>query len=449
MLQQVSPQPSRPFEVTNRMVMLIAVPMTLAAVTTPLLGLVDMGVVGQFGKAELIGGLAIGALVFDFLFSLFGFLRTGTTGLVAQALGRGDELEEQTIFWRSAIIALIGGVAMIVTLPLILSAAIGYMQATEETNQAMATYVTIRMFAAPFSLMNYTILGLILGRGQGVLGLKLQVLLNGINIIMSVLLGLKLGWGIEGVAWGTVCGEVVACFVGLAIVLRGFKLRPRPDLSLILDRQGLMRMFVVNRDLMIRSLLLLTAFAVFTRHGTELGSVTLAANSVLMNFFLIAGFFLDGMATAAEQIIGRAVGANYRPAFMRGVKLTFLWGLIMSATISLFLLLAGDIIIFTLSKAEDVYQEALIYLPWAACTALTGLLAFHMDGVFIGATWSRDMRNMMIVSLIMFFVTLYATKPVIGNHGLWLALNVFLSIRGFTMLAILPRKIKAQFSHTH
>lgn len=447
MLQQVSPKISRPFDVTNRMVMSIAVPMTLAAITTPLLGLVDMGVVGQFGKAELIGGLAIGALVFDFLFSIFSFLRTGTTGLVAQALGRADKIEEQAVFWRSAIIALAGGIAMIIALPLILSISIGFMQASAETNAVMITYVTIRMLAAPFSLMNYTVLGLILGRGQGVLGLILQVLLNSINITMSVFLGLKLEWGIEGVAWGTVCGEVIACFVGLAIILRGFNRQPKPELKRIIDRQGLLRMFAINRDLMIRSFLLLIAFAVFTRHGTELGSVTLAANSVLMNFFLIAGFFLDGMATAAEQIVGRAVGANYRPAFMRGVKLTFLWGLIMSAAVSLFILLVGDSIIFTLAKAEDVYQEALVYLPWAACTALTGLLAFHMDGVYVGATWSRDMRNMMFFSLIVFFATLYATKPVIGNHGLWLALNIFLSIRGVTLLALLPRKTKAQFDN--
>lgn len=435
----------RPFQVTHRMIVMIAVPMTLAAITTPLLGLVDMGVVGQFGDAELIGGLAIGALVFDFLLTIFSFLRTGTTGLVAQAMGREDPLEEQAIFWRAVLIAIVAGSLMILCLPLILTVTTDFMQASPATIAAMTTYVSIRMFSAPFALLNYSVLGLLLGRGEGMLGLGLQILLNGINISLSFYFGLVLDWGIAGVAWGTFIGEMVTALVGVTFIYVRSRRVAQPDFKRIFDSQALLHMVSVNRDILLRSFLLLTAFAFFTRASTEMGSVTLAANSVLLNFFLVIGFFLDGMAMAAEQITGRAVGAHYSPAFKRGAKLTFLWGMVMTAIVSSLLLLFGDKIIHLLSKSEDVYLMAVQYLPWAVLTGLTGVLAFHMDGVYIGATWSRDMRNMMFFSLIFFFAVLYVAKPAMGNHGLWLSLNLFLSIRGLTLLALLPVRYRSQF----
>lgn len=435
----------RPFDVTHRMIVMIAVPMTLAAITTPLLGLVDMGVVGQFGDAELIGGLAIGALVFDFLFTIFNFLRSGTTGLVAQAMGRGDRLEEQAIFWRAVMIAVLAGVVMVLCLPLILSATEAFMGPTPATMAAMTTYVSIRILSAPFALLNYSVLGLLLGRGEGFLGLALQLLLNGINIALSLYFGLVLEWGIAGVAWGTFIGEFVTAILGVGFVFLRARRGTQPDLKRILDGQALLQMVILNRDILLRSFLLLSAFAFFTRSSTEMGSVTLAANAVLLNFFLVVGFFLDGMATAAEQITGRAVGANYAPAFRKGAKMTFLWGMVMSVIVSSFLLVFGDKIIHILSKSEDVYFVAVQYLPWAVLTGLTGVLAFHMDGVFIGATWSRDMRNMMFLSLLFFFAVLYVAKPAMGNHGLWLALNLFLSIRGVSLLAMLPKRYRSHF----
>ncbi|KXF78673.1 MATE family efflux transporter [Paramesorhizobium deserti] len=436
----------RPFDVTHRMVMAIAIPMTLAAVTTPLLGVVDTAVIGQYGRAELIGGLAIGALVFDFLLSTFNFLRSGTTGLVAQAMGRGDLKEEQAVFWRAFIIAVATGLLMLLCLPLVVKGAIWFMDPEPAIAEAMTTYVVIRMVSAPVALINYAILGLVLGRGEGVLGLALQFLLNGINIAMSITLGLLLGWGVAGVAWGTVTGETIAALVGMVIVIRKFRTAPLPGRGRIFDTAGMIRMFAVNRDIMIRSILLLTAFSFFTRASAELGPVVLAANAVLMNFFLVAGFFLDGIAAAAEQISGRAVGARYRPAFMRGAKLTFLWGVLLAACVALFFTVLGNPIVRLMTNAADVREVAAAYLPWAALTALTGLLAFHMDGVYIGATWSRDMRNMMVLSLIAFFAVLYAVKPM-DNHGLWLAINFFLSIRGVTLLAMLPRRLRTEFGY--
>ena len=205
----MQPQPTRrPFAVTNRSVLAIAVPMTLAYLTTPLLGLVDTAVVGQFGDAALLGGLAAGALVFDVVFTTFNFLRSGTTGLVAQAFGRGDAAEEQAVFWRAVLIAVVAGIVLAVACAADRHrAARWFIGAEPRVSEAMGVYIRIRLLAAPFSLINYAILGYVLGRGEGGLGLLLQLVLNGINIVLCILLGLKLGWGVAGVAWATVTGE--------------------------------------------------------------------------------------------------------------------------------------------------------------------------------------------------------------------------------------------------
>ncbi len=436
---------TRAFAVTTRSVLAIAVPMTLAYLTTPLLGLVDTAVIGQFGDAALLGGLAAGALVFDVVFTTFNFLRSGTTGLVAQAFGRGDILEEQAVFWRAVMLACIIGIALVALAPLISLGGQWFMDAERSVNDAMDVYIRIRLLGAPFSLVNYAILGYVLGRGEGRLGLLLQLVLNGVNIGLSILLGLELGWGVSGVAWGTVGGEFCATLVGLAIVIRRFGQMPRLPRDRLFDLGAFLRMMALNHDIMIRSFSLLAAFALFTRQGAQFGTVTLAANAVLMNFFMASSFFLDGFATAAEQLAGRAVGANAKAAFRRAVSLTLFWGFSLAATATLAVLLFGDRLIDLITTATDVRAIAAGYLPWAAFTALSGVLAFEMDGVFIGATWSRDMRNMMVLSLACFLVVLYAAKPIMGNHGLWLALNLFLSMRGATLLAMLPRRYRMEF----
>lgn len=430
---------------THRSVLAIAVPMTLAYMTTPLLGLVDTAVVGQFGSAALLGGLAIGALVFDVVFTTFNFVRSGTTGLVAQAYGRSEEAEEQAVFWRAFAIAVVAGVGLAALAPLLVAGGKWFMGAGPDVNDAMATYVRIRLLSAPFSLINYAILGYVLGRGEGGLGLLLQLVLNGINMVLSVVLGLHLGWGVAGVAWGTFGGELAATLLGLAILLRRFSRAPALDRARLFDRRAFVSMIALNRDIMIRSFVLLAAFALFTRQGAQFGTLTLAANAVLMNFFMVAGFFLDGFATAAEQLAGRAVGAHYVEGFRRAVRLTMLWGFALAALVCLATLAFGTQLIAVITTAEDVRASAAAYLPWAALTALSGVLAFQMDGVFIGATWSRDMRNMMLLSFMVFCAALYSLGPLFGNAGLWAALHVFLICRGISLYATSRVRLKTAF----
>lgn len=422
----------RAFSVTNRDIFVIAIPMTLAFLSTPLVGLVDTAIIGQLGSAALVGGIAVGAMIFDILFTTFNFLRSGTTGLAAQALGRGDRPERDAVLWRALSVALVSGLVIVVLQGLLLWTALALLSASSEVEAATADYYAIRVLAAPATLANYAILGWFLGLGRAGTGLALQLLLNGINVAVSMYLVLSLNWGIEGAAWGTTIAETATALAGLALAAA----RQRgavPARATIFQRRRFMAMMSLNRDIMIRSFALLFAFSFFTAMGAKAGDVVLAANAVLMHFFLVGGYFLDGLATAAEQLAGRAVGARWRPAFDAAVRLTVAWGLGLAAALAAVLWLVGETIVGLMVAAPEVRETAAIYLPWAAATPLFGVLAFQMDGVFIGATWSRDMRNMMLLSLAVYLVAWWLLTPVYGNHGLWAALAIFLLVRGVSL----------------
>jgi MATE family multidrug resistance protein len=397
------------------------------------------------GRPNALAGLAIGAMLFDLILGSFNFLRASTTGLTAQAYGRHDRRAQQGVFWRAIISALGCGLLLLCLSPLLLAAGVMLMGPDGAVAEATSTYFSIRILAGPAALANYAILGFVLGRGQGTIGLLLQTIINGINIVLAILLGLWLDWGVAGVAWGTTAGETIGALAGLFIILRGFDSADRPSRNEILSRQRLAELFALNRDILIRTFVLLAAFTLMTRIGTGFGAVTLAANAVLMNFFLLSGYYLDGLANAAEQIIGRAVGARYRPAFDRGLKLTALWSFGLAGVISAFFLIAGPWLISALTTSPEVRQAALTYMPWAAITGLTGALAFVMDGVFIGATWSSDMRNRMLMSFAGYLAAVAIFVPLYGNHGLWLAMNGFLLFRGVFPAVLVARRADQTF----
>ncbi|QRM54138.1 MATE family efflux transporter [Sinorhizobium sp. BG8] len=418
------------FEVTHRLVLSIAIPMTLGFLTTPLLGLTDTAVAGRLGSADALAGLAVGAVLFDLILGSFNFLRASTTGLVAQSFGRGDRAEEYAVLWRSLAIAIACGLVIALAAPLLLAAGLALMSPPASVGAVTSEYFSIRILAAPMALSNYALLGFVLGRGQGVTGLFLQAIINGVNIVLSILLGLGLGWGVAGIAWGTVAGEAAGTIFGLCLVVMRARGASRPSFAHVFALERLKALFSLNRDIMIRTFVLLAAFTLMTRIGTSFGPVALAANAVLMNIFLVAGYYLDGLANAAEQLVGRAFGAAWRPAFDRAVKLTFLWSIGLGALTTLLFLVFGETVIGWLTTTQSVRDEAAIYLPWAALTATTGALAFQMDGVFIGATWSSAMRNMMLAAFAGYLAALAIFVPLLGNHGLWLSLNVFLALRG-------------------
>ncbi|MBL6430754.1 MAG: MATE family efflux transporter [Alphaproteobacteria bacterium] len=438
----------RPFEVTNRTVFAIAVPMTLAYLSTPLLGLVDTAVIGQLGDAALLGGIALGGILFDLVFASFNFLRSGTTGLTAQAVGAGDGKEERAVLFRAGLLALALGLCVVALQVPILSAGLWLMGGSEAVKAATASYFTVRTLSAPVALLNYAYLGWFIGRGQSMTALLLQTGLNGLNIALSVWFVLYLDWGVAGVAGATVLSELATALIGSVLAAHALRGRAWPSRARIFNMARFKRMVALNRDILVRSFALIFAFAFFTSRSAVQGDTILAANAILQKFFLISGYFLDGLATAAEQLAGKAVGARYRPAFDKAVRLSILWGFALALLAALIFMAGGQALIDFMTTAEDVRAVAATYLPWAAATPLLGVLAFQMDGVFIGATWSRDMRNMMLASLALFLAAYWVLFPLLGNHGLWLAFSLFIAARGLTLLAISRKRAAETFAET-
>lgn len=431
-------RPEAGFEVTHRMVLGLALPMTLGFLTIPLLGITDTAVAGRLGDPSVLAGLAIGAVLFDLIFGSFNFLRASTTALVAQAWGREDRAEQEAVFWRALATAICCGVVIVALSRPLLALGLAAMSPDATTAAATSHWFSIRVLSVPAGLANFAILGYLLGRGQARMGLFVQILINCTNIVLTVLLGLELGYGIAGIGWATVTAETIGAFAGLVIVLRSFIERRPFRTPGTFAAAKLRTLFALNADILIRTFVLIGAFFVLTRIGAGFGPVTLAANAVLMNFFMVGGFWLDGLANAAETIVGRSIGAGQRPSFERGVWLTGIWSAVLAGLTTLLFLAIGNPLIDFLTTVPDVRAVAYEHLPWAALTALSGFLAFHMDGVYIGATWSHAMRNRMLMAFAGYCLALAVLVPAFGNHGLWASLNVFLVLRGLLLLQRLP-----------
>jgi MATE family multidrug resistance protein len=432
-------------EVTHRRVLALAWPMTLSHVTTPLLGLVAATTIGRLGEAHLLGAVALGAVVFDFLFWTFGALRLATAGLTAQATGAGDLAEIDRTLARGLGVAVAVGVGLVGLQAPIAALAFPLVGASEAVTGALSTYFGLRIWAAPFTLMNYVMLGSALGRGRTDLGLLLQVGINLVNIALTLAFVTGFGLGVAGAALATVIAEAFGVALGFVVLGRLGSHPLRVPWAEIRERRAILRTLAVNRDIMIRTVALLVAFTVFSAQGARGGDVTLAANAVLHNIFLIGGYFLDGFATAGETLCGQAVGARNERAFRRSVTLALGWCLGFGLMISVVFLLLGTPFIDFVSTSEEVRRQAREFLPIAAFTPFIGAVAFTFDGVFIGATWTRAMRDLMLVSLALFLTALWLLKPY-GNWGLWIAMAAFLAARGVGQGILYPRLARGTFA---
>ncbi|MBG6145273.1 MAG: MATE family efflux transporter [Roseibium album] len=439
--------PSRlSFAVTHRSVLAIAIPMTLGYLSTPLLGVVDMAVIGRLGDAALLGGIALGGIIFDLVFTTFSFLRAGTTGLTAQAAGARNDEEIKATLLRALVIALVGGVLVIALQSPIRETGQWFLGGSADVRSVTARYFDIRVLSSPFLLANFAILGWFIGLGRAGTGLLLQLVLNGLNIVLSIWFVMGLGWSVEGVAAATVLSEAAATLLGLFLILTSVRRGTWPKPAIIFNRRLLLRMMALNRDILIRSFALLYAYAFFMARSADQGDTVLAANAVLEKFILVSGYFLDGLATAAEQLAGRAVGAKFRPAFDRTLKLTALWSFAMAGLLSAVFVIFGSALIDFMTTSDEVRALGNTYLIWAVLAPLLGVLAFQMDGIYIGATWSGTMRNMMLLSLAVYIAAYHVLFPLLGNHGLWLALSIFLGLRGVTLLAACRRRADKAFA---
>ena len=435
---------SPPTIVTHARVLAIALPMTLANVTTPLLGVVGTAAIGRLGEAHLLGAVAISSVVFDCMFWLFAFLRMGTVALTAQALGAGNRAEERATLLRALLVALAIGLALILLQVPLARIIYQLMGASADVTRAAETYFHVRIWSAPFALANYVMLGWFIGLARANIALALQVVINLINVALTALLVLHFDFGVTGAAFGAVVAEALGAAAGLVLALRVIG-TPLPDLARVLDRDRLIRLFVVNRDIFIRTAALIAAWGFFAAQGARQGDVVLAANSVLHNLVLVGAFFLDGFSSAAEQLCGRAIGARDAQAFRRSVRLAIGWGFGFGVATTLLILAFGPWLIDLMTASADVRLAARDYLAYAAFAAVIGVFAFAYDGIYIGATWTRDMRNLMLVTLALYLAAWWLMRP-LGNTGLWLAILVFFGARGTLQAARYPALVRATFS---
>jgi MATE family multidrug resistance protein len=431
--------------VTTAQVFAIAGPAMVANLTTPLIGIVSTIAIGRLGDATMLGGVAITSVIFDCLFWLFAFLRMSTLAFTAQSLGAGETQELLAHLVRGFVVAALIGTSLIVLQVPLAAVLLGAVGGSEGVTRAAKVYFSIRIWSAPLALANYVVLGWLIGQARASLALGVQIAINVINMAATALLVLVLDAGIAGAAIAAVVAEAAGLLLGILIARRLTYGKPAVPRAALLDRAKLMRMLTVNRDIMIRTAALISTFLFFTAQGARAGDVTLAGNAVLNNFLLISAFFLDGLANAAEQLCGRAYGARDRISFSSATRLVILWGfgfaLVLTATYALF----GPLLIDIMTASEDVRHSARDYLRFVVLAPILGIFAFAYDGIFIGATWARDMRNLMVLSLLIFLATWLGLRS-FGNAGLWGALLVHYAARGGLQALRYPALLKASFA---
>lgn len=419
---------------THARVLRIAAPIIVANVTVPLLGLVDTAVVGQLGLAAPIGAVGLGAVILASVYWIFGFLRMGTTGLTAQAQGAGDADETGAILKRGLLVAGAAGLALIALQLPLAWAAFRLAPASPEVEALTRSYLSIRIWGAPAIIATYALTGWLIALERSRAVLALQLVMNGLNIGLDLGFVIGLGWGVPGVAAATVIAEVAGAGYGLWLCRAALK----PTAARIFDALRLRRMASVNTDIMIRSVLLQGSFTAFVLLSAGQGDTLLAANQILLQFLALTSFLLDGFAFAAETLIGQAVGARRGGAFRRAVRLSALWSAAGALALTAGFALAGGAIIDAMTTAPEVRATARLFLFWAVLSPLFGVGSFLLDGIFIGATETRSMRNAMILSVAGYALTLWLLQP-LGNHGLWASMVVLQVLRAVTLGALYPR----------
>ena len=427
-----------PAPLTHRRVLKISLPIMLAAMTTPLIGVVDTGVVGQIPAAEPIAAVGVGAVILSAVYWIFGFLRMGTTGLTAQAAGQGDSAEVAALLTRGLMIGLAAGVMFILLQPLLYPLAFAVSPASPEVEAMARDYMQIRIWSAPAAIAIYGISGWLIAQERSRALLGLQLWMNGANMALDVVFVLGLGWGVSGVALASFLAEWSGLAMGLWMCRAAFRHPSWRDWARVFDRVRLKRMAVVNADIMIRSALLQAILVSFLLFGGRFGDATLAANQVLLQFLYVTGYALDGFAFAAEALVGQAFGAGAVDRVRRGAALTTLWATITAGLLSLLFWLFGPAFIDIVAKAPEVRALARDFLPWMIAAPVMQIGLTMLDGIFIGATRSADMRNMMVLAVICYLAAVWQLTPVLGNHGLWLALHVSFAARGLSLLARYP-----------
>ena len=425
----------------NREILQIALPSIVSNITVPLLGLIDVTIVGHLGAASYIGAIAVGGMLFNIIYWIFGFLRMGTGGMTSQAYGRKDEGEMMRLLTRSTGVGLLIAITLLVLQYPIERIAFTFIESTPEVERLASTYFRICIWGAPAVLGLYSFSGWFIGMQNSRYPMFIAITQNLVNILMSLVLVYGLEMKIEGVAIGTLIAQYAGFLMAVALWMHHYKrLRPYAELRSLTDKEAMQRFFLVNRDIFLRTLCLVTVTVFFTSAGAAQGEIILAVNTLLMQLFTLFSYIMDGFAYAGEALAGKHIGANDRTALRQMVRQLFGWGAGLSLVFTLLYGIGGEGFLGLLTNEASVITASSTYFYWVLAIPLAGFAAFLYDGIFIGATATGLMLRAMAIAATAFFLIYFGCKEAMGNHALWLAFITYLALRGI-MQGYLGRKI--------
>ena len=421
----------------NKEILKIALPSIVSNITVPLLGLVDVTIVGHLGAAAYIGAIAVGGMMFNVTYWIFGFLRMGTSGMTSQALGRRDFREVTRLLARSLGIAFAVAAALILLQKPLLAAALAIMQPTEEVARLTAIYFNTLIYGAPAMLGLFSLSGWFIGMQNSRSPMAVAIVQNIVNICASTFLVFGCGMKVEGVALGTLTAQYAGFIMAAALYWKHYRrLRTYFSWQGVWRRDDMRRFFSVNRDIFLRTLCMVSVMLFFTSAGSWQGEVVLAVNTLLMQFYLLFSYVMDGFAYAGEALSGRYFGARNAAALRDTVRHLFRWGFAMAAAFTLVYGLGGDAFLSLLTDEPSVVTASHTYYYWALAIPLAGMAAFVWDGVFIGCTMTRGMLVSMALAAATFFILYYALRGSLANHGLWIAFIAYMAVRGLAQTFI-------------
>ena len=425
----------------NKKILQLAIPSIISNITVPLLGLIDVAIVGHLGAAAYIGAIAVGGMLFNMIYWIFGFLRMGTSGMTAQAYGKRDFDEMARILFRSVSVGLFIALCLLLLQYPIRLFAFTLLDSTAEVEQLATVYFNICIWGVPAVLGLYGFAGWFIGMQNSRFPMFIAIAQNIINIIASLSFVFLLNMKVEGVALGTLIAQYAGFFMGLILWMNRYgKLKKHIVWKGVLQKEAMVRFFQVNRDIFLRTLCLVAVTLFFSSAGASQGEIILAVNTLLMQLFTLFSYVMDGFAYAGEALSGRYIGARNREAFTNTARHLFMWGGWMAILFTLVYALGGNAFLGLLTDDRNVITAADTYFYWALAIPVAGIAAFIWDGIFIGATATRGMLASMAVAAVCFFAAFYGFRPALGNHALWLAFLIYLSIRG-AMQTLLSRKI--------
>ena len=420
-------------DITSRRILRIALPILFSNATIPILGAVDTAVIGQLGDPAAIGAVGIGAIIISAIYWVFGFLRMGTVGLTSQAYGAKDFMEVDALLGRCLIVGFSAGLIIILIQSVAFQLALNISPASKEVELFASKYIEIRIFSAPAAIALFGITGWLIALERTKSILLVQLFMNGLNVILDILLVNHFELGIQGVAYASLVAEWCGFILGLYLCRDRLMAKGFLNFLQIFDKKRLTNMVNVNIDILIRSLLLQMAIISFLFIGSDFGDLALASNQILLQFIHIVSYALDGFAHAAETLVGQSVGARDRRSFRQAAILTTIWAGLICIIFVMFFLIFGGHLVDLMTVSPEVRLEARKYLPYLSILPLIGLFSYMLDGIFIGATRTRDMRNMMFISFLGYVLVLFLLIPNFENHGLWFGLMALYILRAVTL----------------